>query len=348
MYGFVFPGQGSQRVGMGEDLARSFSVAKEVFERADDALGFSLSELCFNGPAEQLMMTANSQPAILTTSIAALRVMEAESQMRPSIVAGHSLGEYSALVCANAVSFEDAVRAVNQRGRFMQEAVPVGQGAMAAVIGLTVNQVHQLCDEAAQGDVLHVANYNSPEQTVIAGDTAAINRAVALAIERNAYAATLPVSAPFHGPLMSPAATRLKTVLEEIKWSVPTVPVVANVDAMPNTDAARIVELLVNQVTQPVRWIDCVNRMVEAGATEIVEIGFGQTLSQLIRYINSEVSVLSIGTEEELRATCTSSSEGEAQTESQFDDGRKVMADGRIVWPDGMTWDPNEPGAHGF
>ena len=333
---------------MGADLVREFPVAKEIFEQADEALGFSLSKLCFEGPADELMLTANSQPAILTTSIAFLRLLEKESPMRPSIVAGHSLGEYSALVCANALSFEDAVRAVNKRGQFMQEAVPVGEGGMAAVMALTADQVEKLCAEAAQGDVLVAANFNSPEQTVIAGHIAAVDRAVELAHERNALAEKLPVSAPFHSPLMKPAAEKLQAVLDAIEWKAPEVPVVGNVEAQPNRDAGRIAGLLVEQVTSPVRWIDCVHRMIGEGVTEFVEIGFGQTLSRLIHYIDRDVRTSNIGTIEELQSAKGKSAAGDDDAGSQFDDGREVMPDGRIVWPDGMVWDPNEPGAHGF
>lgn len=348
MYGFVFPGQGSQHVGMGVDLAREFPAAKEVFDQADDALGFSLSKLCFEGPADELMLTANSQPAILTTSIAFLRVLQAESEMRPSMVAGHSLGEYTALVCAGALSFEDAVRAVNKRGEFMQESVPVGEGAMAAVMALTADEVDQLCAEAAQGEVLLAANFNSPEQTVIAGHTAAIDRAVALALERNALAEKLPVSAPFHSPLMKPAATKLRQILESIAWSAPSVPVVSNVEAQPYKDAGQMTELLVKQVTSPVRWIECVNCMIGEGVTEFVEIGFGQTLSRLIHYINRDVRTSNVGTIEEVQSARGISESTDESADNRFDDGREVMPDGRIVWPDGMIWDPNEPGAHGF
>lgn len=348
MYGFVFPGQGSQHVGMGADLAREFPAANEVFEQADEALGFSLSKLCFEGPGDELMLTANSQPAILTTSIAFLRVLQAESEMHPSMVAGHSLGEYSALICAGALSFEDAVRAVNKRGEFMQEAVPVGEGAMAAVMALTADEVNRLCTDAAQGEVLLAANFNSPEQTVIAGHSAAVDRAVALALERNALAEKLPVSAPFHSPLMNPAAEKLRQVLEGIAWSEPGVPVVSNVEAQPYDNADQIAELLVRQVISPVRWIDCVNCMIGEGVTEFVEIGFGQTLSRLIHYINRDVQTSNVGTIEELQSVRGQSDSTDESGDIRFDDGREVMPDGRIVWPDGMVWDPNEPGAHGF
>lgn len=347
MYGFVFPGQGSQHVGMGRDLVREFQVARETYAEADEELGFALSEMCFAGPSQELMLTANSQPAILTTSIAMLRVIERETDLRPSFVAGHSLGEYSGLVCAGSLSFGDAVRAVHQRGRFMQEAVPVGEGTMAAVMALTADEVEKLCAEAAGGDVLVAANYNSPEQTVIAGHTGAVERAVALALERNALAEKLPVSAPFHCPLMEPAAARLAEVLREVDWHDASVPVISNVDAKPNTDAGRIADLLVRQVTSPVRWSDCVQRMIDDGVLEFIEIGFGQTLSRLIHYINRSVPSSCIGTVEELRKR-QGVKAGDSETGEHYDDGREVLPDGRIVWPDGMVWDPNEPGAHGF
>jgi [acyl-carrier-protein] S-malonyltransferase len=333
---------------MGSDLVREFPIAKETFDEADAALGFALSDLCFEGPSQELMLTANSQPAILTTSIAMLRVVEQEIALRPAFVAGHSLGEYSALVCARAVSFEDAVRAVHKRGQFMQEAVPVGEGTMAAIMALTSEEVQKLCAEVAQGEILVAANFNSPEQTVIAGHTAAIDRAVALALERNALAEKLPVSAPFHCPLMQPAANKLEEVLGKIQWNTPEVPVITNVEAQPNTDPNRIVELLVTQVTSPVRWIDSIRYMTAAGVTEFIEIGFGQTLSRLIHYIDRSVATSNIGTVGELRDAEEKRSDGNDGDATPFDDGREILPDGRIVWPDGMVWDPNEPGAHGF
>ncbi|MEM9531474.1 MAG: ACP S-malonyltransferase [Pseudomonadota bacterium] len=302
MFAFVFPGQGSQKVGMGQDLAQQFPIARQVFERADEALGFSLSRLCFEGPADELMLTANSQPAILTTSIAMLEVLKQETSLTPDLAAGHSLGEYSALVCAGALSFEDAVRTVHQRGRFMQDAVPVGVGAMAAVLKMDPAGVNTLCEDAAEGQVLVPANFNSPGQIVIAGHKEAVERAAALAKERRGIAKLLPVSAPFHCPLMAPAADNLKPVLEAINWQSLQIPVVSNVDAAANTDASAVVDLLHRQVTGSVRWIDCVEQMAVAGVTEFFEVGLGKTLQGLIRQINGDLTTTLVGTPEDLSA----------------------------------------------
>lgn len=286
MTAFVFPGQGSQHAGMGKELADNFPVAKEVFEEANDALGFDLAALCFNGPDDELKLTANTQPAILTTSIAALRVLEQETGMVPSFVAGHSLGEFSALVCAGGLSFADAVQTVRQRGTFMQEAVPVGVGAMAALIGLDTAQLDDVCSAAAAGEVVSAANYNSPGQVVIAGHTAAVERAMALALERGAKRALpLPVSAPFHCALMVPAGERLAEVLTKIEVAPLKVPVVTNVEAVPNADAARVKDLLISQVSAPVRWDESVVKMKELGVERFVEIGAGKVLCGLIKRI---------------------------------------------------------------
>ncbi len=286
MIAFVFPGQGSQAVGMGKALADRFGEARAVFEAADDALGEKLSKLCFEGPDDQLKLTANAQPAILATSIAAHAVFATRGKS-PAYVAGHSLGEYSALVAAGAMGLADAVRAVRERGRFMQEAVPQGQGAMAAVLGLEPDKVHALCAASAHNEVVSVANLNSPEQTVIAGHATAVERAAAAIKEAGAKrVVALPVSAPFHCALMQPVQPRLREVLSQLTWKAPSCPVVANVTARPNSDPARIVDLLVDQVTAPVRWIECVRAMRASGVDRMVELGPGKVLSGLIRRID--------------------------------------------------------------
>ncbi len=284
MIAYLFPGQGSQHAGMGKELADNFTVARHVFEEANDALGFDLASLCFNGPEEDLKLTANTQPAILTTSVAALRVLSAESGLVPSFAAGHSLGEYSALVCAGGLTFADAVRVVRQRGIFMQEAVPVGTGSMAAILGLGLDALAVVCSEAAQGQVVAPANFNSDGQVVIAGHTEAVDRAIVLAKEKGAKRAMpLPVSAPFHCSLMVPAGDRLATVLDCIEIGKMTLPVITNVEAVPNQDSALVRELLVKQVSAPVRWQETVASMVELGVDHYVEIGPGKVLSGLAK-----------------------------------------------------------------
>jgi [acyl-carrier-protein] S-malonyltransferase len=295
MIAYLFPGQGSQHAGMGKELADNFTVARQVFEEANDALGFDLASLCYNGPEEDLKLTANTQPAILTTSVAALRVLSAESGLIPSFAAGHSLGEYSALVCAGGLAFADAVRVVRQRGIFMQEAVPVGTGSMAAILGLGLDDLAVVCSDAAQGQVVAPANFNSDGQVVIAGHTEAVDRAIVLAKEKGAKRALpLPVSAPFHCSLMVPAGERLATVLDDIEVGAMTLPVIANVEAAPNQDPARVRELLVKQVSAPVRWQETIASMVELGVDRYVEIGPGKVLSGLAKRMAKDSTIQNV------------------------------------------------------
>lgn len=283
---FVFPGQGSQTVGMGKDFCDQFGAAKKVFAEADDALGFSLSQLCFSGPEADLKLTENTQPAILTMSVAALRVLESETALRPALVAGHSLGEYSALVAVGALSFGDAVRIVRQRGRLMQQAVPAGEGAMAVILGLEMNAVRALCNDASENDIVAPANYNGGGQIVIAGAKNAVVRAMALAKERGAKRALdLPVSAPFHCELMRPAAEGLKEVLQNVTVQPFTVGVVTNVEAEINRDSQRVKDLLVEQAVRPVRWEESVNKIFQSGCQRAIEIGPGKVLKGLIKRI---------------------------------------------------------------
>jgi [acyl-carrier-protein] S-malonyltransferase len=292
---FIFPGQGSQNPGMGKDLAENFPAAKQVFEEADEALGLALSDLCFNGPADQLQLTENTQPAILTTSIATLRAMQSDDFPQPAFVAGHSLGEYSALVAANALSLVEAVKTVRARGRYMQEAVPVGTGAMAAILGADLQTVKDACDEAAQGEVCSPANINSPGQIVIAGNAAAIDRAIPIVKERGAKRAVkLNVSAPFHCALMKPAQDRLAGDLEKISFSNLTVPLVTNVDAKSVVTSNDARESLVRQVSQPVRWLESVEFLINQGVQTFIEIGPGKVLSGLVRQINRDVRCVNI------------------------------------------------------
>ncbi len=286
---FLFPGQGSQYVGMGKEFYDNFRVAKEVFEEADDALRFSVSSLCFQGPEEALKLTENTQPAVLTTSIAALRVLQSEKGIPPHLTAGHSLGEYSALVASGALTFADAVRIVRLRGRFMQEAVPVGEGAMAAILGMEREQIEKLCEEVSSGEVLTPANFNCPGQIVIAGHSKAVDRAIERVKQEGKKAILLPVSAPFHSPLMKPAGERLEKALEGIAVRDLKVPVVTNVEAEINTSKGKVKGLLVAQVSSPVRWEECIQRMTEDGIEQVFEIGPGKVLSGLMKRINPKV-----------------------------------------------------------
>lgn len=286
MTAFLFPGQGSQYPGMGQSLAENFPVASQTFEEASDALGLDMAALCFNGSEEELRLTANTQPAILTTSVAALRALEQETGLSPACAAGHSLGEFSALVATGALKFADAVRIVRQRGTFMQEAVPVGVGAMAAVMGVEREALEQICHQAAQGEVVAPANFNSPGQIVIAGHASAVERALGLAKEQGAKRAMLlPVSAPFHSALMRPAAERLAEVLEPIEVGAFRCPVVGNVEACGYSDPTRVKELLVSQVCAAVRWDESVLEMNRLGVSRYIEIGPGKVLCGLVKRI---------------------------------------------------------------
>jgi [acyl-carrier-protein] S-malonyltransferase len=286
---FIFPGQGSQYVGMGKGLYENFSVAKQIFEEADDALRQSISGLCFKGPEEALKLTENTQPAVLTTSIAALKVLQAEKGLIPQFTAGHSLGEYSALVASEALTFSEAVKIVRLRGKFMQEAVPVGEGTMAAVLGMEREQIEKICEEVSSGEILTPANFNCPGQIVIAGHAKAVERAIERIKKEGKKAVLLPVSAPFHSPLMKPAGERLEKALQEISVSVLKIPVVTNAEAEVNTSKDRVKGLLVAQVSNPVRWEESMRKMIEKGIEQILEIGPGKVLSGLMKRIDNRI-----------------------------------------------------------
>ncbi len=301
---YIFPGQGSQSVGMGKDLFDNFTAAREVFEAADEALGFSLSEMCFDGDEADLQLTANTQPAILTVSVAAFHAAMAEGMPEPDFVAGHSLGEYSALVAAGVLDFADAVQTVRKRGTYMQQAVPVGVGAMAAILGLDLATVEEGCSEAAQGQVCSPANINSPLQIVIAGNAEAIDRACEILKEKGAKRAIkLNVSAPFHCALMMPAQARLATDLAGLEYEDFVFPILHNVDAAANSDKSLVGEKLTRQVSSPVRWLQTIENMTAAGVERFVEIGPGKVLTGLVRQINKEATYANIENTESLRNT---------------------------------------------
>jgi [acyl-carrier-protein] S-malonyltransferase len=312
---FIFPGQGSQRVGMGEALAEAYPICRETFEEADAVLGQGLSRIIFDGPEDQLTLTENTQPAILAVSVAAYRLLESRG-LTPAFVGGHSLGEYSANVAAGTFSFGDALRLVRRRGRYMQDAVPAGEGAMAAILGLDAEQVARACADAAEGQIVSPANMNGAGQVVIAGARDAVKRAGERARALGAKRVVpLPVSAPFHCALMAPAQDRLAPELRALTVHTPRVPIVANVDAEPKRNAHEAIEALVQQVASPVRWEAVVSRLASEGVTTYVEVGPGTVLSGLVRKIHREATVVSFGTPDDLEAVermlaCPSTSPG--------------------------------------
>ena len=303
MLALLFPGQGSQEVGMGRDVHDASPAARAVFQEADEALGLPLSRLCFEGPEDPLRRTELQQPAILTVSVALLRALEATTDLKPAFVAGHSLGEYTALVASEALAFEDAVRLVHARGRFMQEAVPEGRGAMAAILGLSPQAVESCCEVARSESkrVVSPANYNGPQQTVVAGDAPAVELACLHAKREGArHVIPLPVSAPFHCELMAPAAEKLAVELARARFTNPSPPVVTNVEAEPNAASDRVCELLRSQVTAPVRFTEMIERMQALGVTRVLEIGPGRVLSGLVGRIARSLARASFGSADEL------------------------------------------------
>jgi [acyl-carrier-protein] S-malonyltransferase len=300
---FLFPGQGSQAVSMGKELAEKYPVARQTFDEADEVLGIKLSRLCFEGPEEQLRLTEITQPAILTTSVAAWRVLN-EKGLKPSFVAGHSLGEYSAHVSAVTISFADSVRTVRNRGKYMQEAVPVGVGAMAAILGMNLEKVSAVCQDAAQGEVCEPANINSPEQIVISGHAAAVERATRLADERGAKRAKiLSVSAPFHCALMKPAQDRLAKDLESLSFRRPAAPIACNVDATIIEDADGSRDALIRQVTGSVKWDPSIRLLMARRVQTFIEVGPGKVLCGLTRQIDRSMACLNVGDEASLQKT---------------------------------------------
>jgi [acyl-carrier-protein] S-malonyltransferase len=303
---FLFPGQGSQAVGMGKELASLYPAAHQTFQEADEALGMSISRLCFEGPEDQLKMTEITQPAILTMSMAVHRVLQ-EKGIVPQFVAGHSLGEYSAHVAAGTFAFADAVRTVRNRGKYMQEAVPTGQGGMAAILGMDIAELEKVCAEAAQGEVVSPANINSPEQVAISGHQTAVERAAGLAKQRGAKKTViLQVSAPFHCALMQPAQDRLAKDLGGLQFNNPKVPVIANIDGEPKTSAEASRQALIQQVTGAVQWTRCAQKLIALGAQRFIEVGPGKVLTGLMRQIDRAQSCVNVESEASLQKALNS------------------------------------------
>ena len=301
---YVFPGQGSQSVGMGKDLADNFPAAREIFEEADEALEFPLGAMCFEGNEADLQLTANTQPAILATSVAAFRAMESEGFPAPAFVAGHSLGEYSALVAAGVLDFANALRTVRKRGTYMQEAVPVGVGAMAAVLGLDIETIEEGCAAAAEGQVCSAANINSPGQVVIAGNSEAVDRACEILKAKGAKRAIkLNVSAPFHCGLMMPAQERLAVDLKDLSYRDFRFPIIHNIDAEVNSEPRRVADALTRQVSSPVKWLQSVEKLRSLGIDKFIEVGPGKVLSGMLRQIDREAVSANIENTESLRTT---------------------------------------------
>lgn len=292
---FVFPGQGSQSIGMLADLATAHPVVTETFEQASAALGYDLWQVIQEGPLEKLNQTEITQPAMLAAGVATWRAWQSTSDVRPTIMAGHSLGEYTALVCADVIAFEDAIKLVAERGRLMQEAVPAGEGAMAAILGLSDEQVISVCDRASEGEVVAAVNFNSPGQVVIAGVKAAVERAVALATEEKARRALLlPVSVPSHCSLMTPAAEKLTLQMASITFNAPAIPIVNNVDVKLESDPDAIRDALARQLYMPVRWVECVELMAVQGVDSLIECGPGKVLAGLTKRINKSLSAQAV------------------------------------------------------
>ncbi len=312
---FLFPGQGSQSVGMGKELSENYPVARQTLEEADEALGYKLSELCFEGPEDQLRLTEITQPAILAASVAAYRVLN-EKGVKPSYAAGHSLGEYSAHVAAGTILFADAIQVVRNRGKYMQEAVPVGQGAMAAILGLPLDQVVEVCSEAAQNEVCEPANINSPEQIVISGHAAAVERATKLAGAKGAKRAILlQVSAPFHCSLMKPAQDRLAGDLQSLIFKKSQLPVICNVDAVSHYDPDKARDALVRQVTGSVKWNQSIQLLISSGVQRFIEVGPGKVLTGLMRQIDRSKIAFNVGDEISLQKTLQHTSAASASGE---------------------------------